>query len=221
LSRKENKRSFLDLSKFLDTIIKLPEDNHQELILSLDNYAKALREFGLDTELAFVRFVSAIESLSKRVNLRKRDDPFYGKKLENIVNKTVFRSLSGKDRSQLENIFNIRFSKRKFIRFIENHCVGFFKGGNYKSRLVRVNRKGLEKKLKAIYDARSSYLHSGEPMYLSLRLGGWPDWDVDPSTGMILDQRRISGDKKLPYATFFQDLVHHCIMHFIYEITSI
>ena len=56
-------------------------------------------------------------------------------------------------------------------------------------------------------------------MYLSHHMRGakkW-GWDTDPSLGMIIDNRTFSKSMKLPYGSFFQKLVRHCLLEFIKE----
>ncbi len=69
--------------------------------------------------------------------------------------------------------------------------------------------------LTAIYNARSAYLHAGEPMYLSIPIKGGEQWDTDPTFGMTIDNREFSADQKLPYAYFLDGLVRHCLLNYL------
>ena len=71
--------------------------------------------------------------------------------------------------------------------------------------------------MKHIYDARSGYLHSGEPMYISLLYRGHEKYDIDPSLGMIIDRCSISDSKKLPTIIFWEGLVRNCILNYLYD----
>jgi hypothetical protein len=66
-----------------------------------------------------------------------------------------------------------------------------------------------------IYDGRSGYLHRGEVLYLSRPIRGGQKWDTGPTVGMIMGNRRFPARMKLPYSSWFQSLVRHCIMQFI------
>jgi gamma-glutamylcyclotransferase len=123
--------------------------------------------------------------------------------------------LPTEQKTELKIIFDVRKSRKKFIRFIEQHCQGFLKGGNFKARRLKITRKNLGKVLDTIYKARSAYLHSGEPMFLSMPIKGGEHWDTDPSVGMIIDRRHLKGSQKLPYAHFFEGLVRQCLMNFL------
>ncbi len=85
---------------------------------------------------------------------------------------------------------------------------------------MRIKKADLPKALNAIYDGRSGYLHRGEVLYLSRPMKGGQKWDTDPTVGMIMGNRRFSADMKLPYGSWFQRLVRHCIMQFMTEISK-
>lgn len=111
------------------------------------------------------------------MNLKRKDDI---RERENI-NATITDScLAPGTKTELLEIFDVRKSKKKFIRFVEEYSVGFFRGGSHKARHTRIGRPDLERVLKTIYDARSQYLHRGESMYLSTVIKGAGKWDTDP-----------------------------------------
>lgn len=210
----KNKNFAKGLSDFLESIKSLDAKYHQQFILACYHYAKALKEVGIDSEMVFVRLVSSIEALSKFFELDKKDDLFKGKKFEDVIKNDV---LCNKEKEELKKIFNVRKARKKFIRFIENYSTGFFKGGKYRAMHTKIKKARLSKILNAIYDARSSYLHSGEPMYLSQpnRDSYKWKWDIDPSLYTIIDNRKISAAKKLPYTYFFENIVRHCLLSFL------
>jgi cation transport regulator ChaC len=63
--------------------------------------------------------------------------------------------------------------------------------------------------------ARSKYLHAGAPMFLSQPIKGGEKWDIDPTAGMIADNRSFTPAQKLPYAYFFEGLVRHCLVNYL------
>lgn len=209
----DQKRNFsIGLGEFLDKLQQIDVAYHQDVILGSYNYSRALREFGIDEEMVFIRLVSAIEAFSKRVELNKIEDLFKGVNLDDIL-KT--NALPNDERTELKKIFNARKAKTKFKAFIELYSKGFFKGGNFKATHVRIKKSELSTALNAIYDGRSGYLHRGEVLYLSRPMRGGQKWDTDPTVGMIIGNRRFSSKMKLPYSSWFQRLVRHCIMQFI------
>jgi len=207
----------IGLPEFLTQITRIDVKNHQQIILACYHYARALMEFGIDEEMVFIRLVSAIEAIYKCLILQKSDDIFYGKDFEDIIKSDV---LSKEEKTELKNIFDVRKSKLKFKRFIEHYSKGFFKGGNFKSPHTRFKKNELPKVLDTIYDSRSGYLHNGETMYLSKPMKGGFKWDTDPTSGMIIDNRNFPRRKKLPYGSFFQRLVRHCLLEFIKDVSS-
>ncbi len=200
------------LEEFLNKVKKLPPQYHQQFILAVCHYLRALREVGIDTEMVFIRLVSAIEALSQTFELNKKDDPLQGKNIEDIARTLNYDKT---EKEALRSIFDTRKATKKFVRFIENYSKGYIKGGNYKSRHTKIRKHDLAKVLNAIYSARSTYLHDGEPMYLSRPLNSGWKWDTDPSIGMIIDNRRFSVSQKLPYSDWFEGLVRHCLLNFL------
>ena len=155
----------------------------------------------------------AVETINAFVaELDKKEDLLKGGNLDDILKTNV---LSKDERTELVNIFNARKAKAKFKAFIELYSKGFFKGGNFKASHVRIRKAELPTALNAIYDGRSGYLHRGEVLYLSRPMRGGQKWDTDPTLGMIMGNRRFSAKMKLPYSSWFQRLVRHCIMQFI------
>lgn len=212
------KRNFsIGLVEFFDKLRRIDVKYHQQIILGLYHYARALREFGNDEEMVFIRLVSAIEVFSKWVKLDKKDDLFCGKEFDEIINTEI---LSKFERDELKRIFNVRKAKLKFMNFVDFYSKSFFTGGNFKAPHTRIKKADLPKALNAIYRNRSGYLHSGETMYLSQPMRGGQEWDTDPTHDMIIDNRRFSADMKLPYGAFFQRLVRHCIMLFLLELSN-
>ncbi len=199
-------RNFTDFPAFLDKVIGLPEEKHLSIMKAASNYNSALRQIGLDPEMVFVKLVSAIEVLSVSYELNKGDDPLYD--LGDISRFTI------EQRAELKSLIKNRKTKRKFIRFIEEHSKGYFKGGKFNAPDLHIKRTDLNKVLSAIYDARSAYLHDGENMYLSTPFEEF-DWDTDSSAGMYIGKRKFAAEKKLPYIHFFEDLVRYCILSYI------
>ncbi len=215
------KRNFaIGLSDFLNSIKKVDSEKHQAIILSSYHYAKALKEVGIDQEMIFIRLVSSVEALSKSMILKKKDNPLNDCNFKKLFDKA---NLSEGELKQLkeilkvnnQNLIKIEKSKLKFIRFIEKYSTGCFKGGNWKTKHVKISKKDLPKTLKKIYDARSEYLHNGEAMYLSQILHGREMWDTDPSLGMIIDNRKVPASKKLPYGYWFENVVRCSFLNYL------
>ena len=212
-----NRNFAVGISEFLDELYRVDVRYHQKLVLACFHYARALKEFGIDDEMVFIRLVYAVEAVSGFTKLDKRDDLFDGKEFEEIV-RTDRLSLAATD--ELRRLFHNRRAQQRFKRFIEKYSKGFFKVGNFKAPHTRVKKADLSKTLDAIYSSRSDYLHNGEAMFLSLPMRGGDKWDTDPAFEMIIDNRRFPKKKKLPYSSFFQRLVRYCLLAFIKEISG-
>jgi hypothetical protein len=210
----EGKRNFASgLPEFLRSAAKLKTDRHQQFILASYHYARALKEVGIDSQMVFIRLVSAIEALSKDTPLKDKIDIQEHKDIKGLVKGSALRP---EVKQELLNAFNVRGSKKRFVRFIQGHSAGFFKGGNFKAPHLKIKKSDLPTTLTTIYNARSAYLHAGEPMYLSMIVkGAGIRWDTDPTFGMTIDNRQFSAEQKLPYAFFFEGLVRHCLLHYI------
>jgi Apea-like HEPN len=207
-----DKNLAVDFKEFLNTIRKLDSRLHQEFILACHHYARAVREVGVDPEMVFIRLVSAIETLCKHVTLDRKDDALEEQKVATLI---ATSDLSPEHKKELKTTFDVRKSRKKFVRFIEQHSSGYFKGGNFKAKRLKIKRADLDKVLRIIYDARSKYLHAGEPMFLSTPFKGGEKWDTDPILGMWVDSRRFDAAQKLPYAHFFEVLVRHCLLNYL------
>jgi hypothetical protein len=97
----------------------------------------------------------------------------------------------------------------------KRHSSGFFKGGNFKAKRLKVGRANLARVLDTIYTARSKYLHAGEPMFLSQPIKGGEKWDTDPTSQMIVDNRLLTESEKLPYSYFFEGLVRQSLLNYL------
>jgi hypothetical protein len=196
---------------FLHSVKNLDPTYHPQYILAVNHYARALREIGVDQEMVFIRLVSSIETLSTTsVALAKTKDA-----LADVDIDSLFRDdLSSDIRREVKSVIDARKARAKYVKFIEDYS------GNGSTlpdsgTLVKIGVKDLRKRLQAIYDARSDYLHSGIPMYLSRPSAAFPAWDMEPSLGQIIDRRFFPESKKLPNAWWFDGIVRNCLLRFL------
>jgi hypothetical protein len=217
LFQSDRKNFATGLDTFLNSVRGLEPLRHQRFILACQHYSRGIKEVGVDPEMVYIRLVSAIESLSKETALTRKDDILEAARVASVIHDS---GLSAEEKQELRNIFEVRKSRKRFIAFVMEHCAGFFKGGNYRARHLKVRKGNLPKILDTIYKARSNYLHSGEPMFLS-GITTRQKWDLDPTAEMIVDNRRLSASAKLPYAHFFEGLVRHCLLNYLRANVSI
>lgn len=197
---------------FMNLVSNLDPALHQSFILACHHYHRALKEVGVDTEMVFIRLVSAIEALSKLVKLDTNNDPLSKINADNLIK---CLGIKKDDVLEIKNILAARKSQKKFIAFVTEYSSGFFKGGFSRAPHTKIYKKDLTSVLNTIYTARSAYLHTGQSMYLSQPIHGSHKWDTDPSFGMTIDNHTFHVSEKLPYASFFEGLVRHCLIVFL------
>jgi len=212
LFRSSNSNLASDFMDFMDVVQKLDQKLHQDFILACHHYARAIKEVGVDSEMVFIRLVSAIEALSKNLALNRRDDALEERRITALLAQS---NLSAEHRKELQEIFSVRKSGKRFVCFVEQHSSGFLRGGNFKAKHLKIKRADLGKVLTIIYKARSKYLHAGEPMLLSVAIKGGEKWDTDPTSGMIVDNRSFTAGQKLPYTYFFEGLVRQSLLNYL------
>lgn len=204
-------RNFSTFTEFLRIIEKIPEAKHLAIMKAASNYNAALCQVGIDPEMVFVKLVSAIEVLSKDFLLSKKDDSLSD--LGDAAQWTL------EQQADLAALIKHRKVRRRFIRFIETHSKGYFKGGRPNAPHLMVTRAQLPKVLSVIYDARSEFLHAGESMYLSTPFEQFK-WHLDGSVGMYIGKRKFEAKQHLPNIEFFEGLVRHCILGYINKLVT-
>jgi hypothetical protein len=209
-------RNFVtDLRPTLDQLSLLPERYHLEVAVSAERYAQALRRVGRDEEMVFVLLVSAIERLSSEQTLV--DDPLSDLDMESVIRTD---DLSEEQVDELRSLFRNRKAKARFISFVQEYGSGFLDGEAREPTHTQVTPDNLDRVMGAIYDARSGYLHSGDPMYLSHSYAMHAGWHMDASVGQYRQNRRFSANQKLPHVEFFHRLVRYCILRRIDALTA-
>ncbi len=202
------------LGPFLDQIRSLPSKDHLDIAIAANHYARALREIGIDEEMVFIRLVSAIERVASEQPIP--DDPLNSRRIEEFVR---VDTLTGAQVDELRAMLQTRRTKSRFIAFLVEHSTGFFDSEPREPTHTQVTPENLVAVAAAVYKARSAYLHNGDPMYFS-RMTQFPDWHMDPSFGMIEQDRSYTVEQKLPRADFFHRLVRHCLLMRIRKLTK-
>lgn len=202
------------LKYFLDTIVKLNQKYHQSLIQSFFWYSESIKDIGNDHQLFFIKMVSSMESLLKFI---EEPEDSLKEKLTRLGKKEFDKH----EFDEIKNWLKNRKISKRFSYFFQKYSDGFFKGGKRKAQHCFIKKGELDAYTKRIYDARSSYLHKGKPMYLSfdMTMEDAKYWDLDPGLGMMIDRKKISVNEKLPRARWFERLTNHCLKNFIKENT--
>jgi hypothetical protein len=197
------------LPPLLDAIRRIPAKHHLELAVAADHYARAIRMIGLDTEMVFVRLVSAIE----RVMPKHPADSLSEKLL-------ALEGLTEAEREELQVALQARRARARFVAFLERYAKGFFDNEPKEPAHTQVTPENLPAVASAIYRARSGYLHNGDPMYISQRMAQFPFWHMEPTVGKWQQNRAFTAAQKLPTAEFFHRMVRHCLLARIDELAN-
>ena len=199
------------LGEFLDTFKNIDGQYHQSIIRAFYWYAESIKEIGVDHQLFFIKMVSSVEALLKYIDIPKDDFP---EKIKMVINKQVF---NGEQKDEIEKWLQNRKIRQKFSIFLSQYSKGFFKGRRWKAKHCHIYRNDVALFAKKIYDARSAYLHVGNPMYLSddLTSDFAKTWDLDVSMGMMVDRKEYSAKEKLPRTRWFERITNHCLKSFM------
>jgi hypothetical protein len=209
-----SERTFTKVVELLEKLRQVPERHHLAIATAAGRYAEALRRIDVDEELVIINLVSAIERLNGDQAIP--DDPLKGLSVEDIVNP----GLTAQQVAEVGKLIKHRGSQKRFVAFLETYSPGFFDGEKREPAHTQVTPENLGSVAKAIYDARSGYLHNGDPMWISRRDPKFPSWHMDPMVGMVKGDRRFAASQKLPRADFLHRLVRHCIMRRIDELAQ-
>jgi hypothetical protein len=201
------------LNNFLDSIISIDEVYHQNLIRSLHWYTEAIKELGVNHELFFIKMVSSVEALLEFVEVQ---NDVFSNKLYKLTEADLFDSEEG---NEIKNWLTNRKIGKKFVSFLMKYSQGFTEEIPKVATHCYIKEAEIKDYARRIYNARSAYLHTGKPMYLSMdmRADDMQKWDVDPSGGMMVDRKKFSEKEKLPRMRWFERLVNYSLRKFIEE----
>lgn len=207
------------LSEFLDKASMLPPEKHQAFALACHNYHLAMQMVGIDYQLMYIHLVSAIECIMPDPK-ELDDDVFSGVKSEEIcrwseLEKEGFAPEVIKAmREQFEDWYteNRRLTAR-FVQCVYEHAAGCVP--ETAPTALTIGMKDLKKVLKAIYAARSKYLHMGVSMYLPAIELARADWDILPMSSTVHDQKKRLSSEALPFPHFFEKLVRHVLIGYL------
>ncbi|MDP2676209.1 MAG: HEPN domain-containing protein [bacterium] len=201
-----------NLTNFLDSIRAVDQQYHQSLIRAIHWYSVAIKEMGVDHELFFIKMVSSIEAL---LDISKMEPDDIEKKMVGLKD-----SFTPDEWIQVERWLQNRKIRKRFAYFLEKHSDGFSGEVPERASHCFIAKDKVVTYAKRIYDARSAYLHTGKPMFLSMDMRGDDSkkWDLDPSMGMSIDRKKISEKEKLPRTRWFERIVNYSIHSFIMDI---
>lgn len=207
---KDSQRNFdTDFKPFLDKIRAIDPEKHLDIAIASQHYLKGIQIVGKDPELFYIRLVSAIE---RAANKTKHPSHEFNSKVIEIL--TDSKKLTKDESNDIKNILNNSRPKLKFTEFIKKNCTKFFENEPREPKHLQISSNDLEIILKRIHEARSQYLHSGEPIHISMQLIDQPNMHILRGDRTI-QNRLIPEDKILPIPSFFYRLVRHCLLNWI------
>ncbi len=128
-------------------------------------YARSLRSFDNGPEVAFFYLIAAIEMLAAEMDFA--DDQIFDPELLEIL-KRIREELH--DGEAVEKVVRTRLyqlRRRVALCAVELTNDNFFEGSEAKLSIARLSKDDLFKRIKAAYDLRSQYAHTGAD------IGGW------------------------------------------------
>jgi hypothetical protein len=137
-------------------------------------YARALRAYETDPEVAFFHFVVSLEIIASQIEVPSED--LYDKQIKNDL-KAIEEKLGAKVAARIRD--RLRQLRRRVI-YAAKHFVNdaFFEGSQAKPP-YKLTRDKLESCVKAVYDLRSSYAHGGA------QFGIWFEHQVGGATAEV------------------------------------
>src|SRR3989338_2018434 len=205
-------KNFNHIAPKFSLIENFPGQYHQKFYFSIRFYSRALRLISIDKDVAYLNLVNAIETLLDYVDL---GDEFERAEVE-IREKIEKASFEASVQSELVAYLKQRKKGHKFLVFLKKYSSTsspLFNNAPGKEHIY-ISYANFESHLKKIYQARSAYVHAGEPLHISSDSSR--DWHLDGSLGQTWDQRQWEGSP-LPRFFWFASLVRECLMKFLEE----
>ncbi|MGB7439299.1 MAG: hypothetical protein WBR26_05930 [Candidatus Acidiferrum sp.] len=215
-------------SQAIQTILKgiaeSEDDDVNAALAACKFYRAALSFMEFDRSMAYVSFVSAIECLAGRYYQNEKLAFDQIKDFESF--NAIIQELSGIPGAShlpdqlkaqlLEKVYRLR---QRFVTFIELHLSDDFwviPDTDYdepsRNFLPKIGKADMSKRLKAVYDARSEYVHSGVPFPQYVEVGSRDRIPI----GVVTDLINLPEQKRpVPPVIWFERVVHLVIGEFM------
>ncbi len=197
-----------DLVPFFQKVMNLPDKGHFNIIHAFREYHEALKNIGIDHDIAYLKFVVAIEgiaSIEKGRSSFKEDFPEY---IDVLVDKEKL--------SQINTMWENRGSFKSVVSFFEKYLL---KENAEFTKTMFTNEKGesqiipLKKTVDRIYVARSKYVHEGLQMLISMN--SFDDSAYEAISGGVRDRKKISISELLPVISYFDLMVNNSLIAYV------
>ena len=150
-----------ELSQFFELVKGLKVEYHLKFIFTVRLYHQALLVIENQPDIAYLNFVSAIETLCQDDSVEKVTLSQIDERLSSLVESIEDDTLRNKISKAI--IKKERSINRKFVSFIMKYTDEFFWTRPDRPKYGRIDPQQFENILKRIYSERSKYLHTGEP----------------------------------------------------------
>lgn len=176
-------------------------------------YCQALRSFERDPEIAYLHLISAGEILSNSHDYDSRellDDVAKGYLAE------IRESLGNGDKVAAYFEGHLRFVKRRFVDTVLDLVDGgFFERSEAEDGFGGFKRDGFKDSVRAAYDLRSKYVHTGAPFgrWVSLQMGGQNN-EVQAGKPVINDKKLSNILERAPTLIGLERVIRYCLYQF-------
>lgn len=213
-----------ELPEYLSLVEGLDNKYHQNFILAVRLYHRAILLIEEEPDMAYLNLVSAIEILCRNYPIDEIKLSDLDEKLSKLVSSVEKEGLRGEiEQTILKNEKFTHLIARRFNKFIVNHVEEDFWREENKSGKGLIKKEDLPELLKRIYVQRSRTLHSGEPFprdifeppFILFWETPMMESEIDPSESVSAGERKWEPKDFIPYPHFFERLVNHVLKTFL------
>ena len=189
-----------------------PEEELSAFWAATRFYARALRTFENDPEVAFFNFIVALEIIASQIDV-PYDDLYdeQARKDLRLVEQGMGRKLANRVRQRY-------FQLSRRVVYTAKSLVNetFFAHSQAEPECCRLSRDNLETCVKAAYTLRSKYAHRGVPFGIWLRHAAIPTAEIQIGRPVLPDSQKSYEEtlSRIPTFTGLERLVRFVIMRF-------
>jgi hypothetical protein len=204
-----------DVIPFFQKVANLPDKGHFNIIHAFREYHEALKNIGIDHDIAYLKFVVAIEGIA---SIEKGKSSFE----EDFPECIDVLDADQERLSQISKMWENRGSFKSVLSFFEKYLL---QDKAEFAETLCMNEKGenqtipLKKTVDRIYDARSKYVHEGLQMLISR--SSFDGSAYEPTLGGVRDRKKISIDELLPLISYFDLMVNNSLIAYIEKNTVV
>lgn len=202
-----------ELSQFFELVKGLNVEYHLKFILAVRLYHQALLVIENQPDIAYLNFVSAIETLCQDDSIEEVTLSQIDERLSSLVESIEDDTLRNKISKAI--IKKERFLNRKFVSFIMKYTDESFWERPDRPEHGRIDPQYFENILKRIYGERSKYLHTGEPFQKTIFFPPSLNEEMPLGLATMVRGKRWEIKDYIPHPHFFEKLVNHVLVNFL------